>query len=156
VWLIACVCLQISFFVLLIPSYIYLVFTEKDLQVQSSDIDARSGVTNIDDVTKTFLSVNSELSALSVNSGSNKLDFFISHISSIIPSGVRIQEINYALNTASTSTIILRGTADTRDTLLSFSKKIQADQLFSNVDLPVSNFAKDTNIDFSMTITAQN
>jgi len=48
--------------------------------------------------------------------------------------------------------IILKGMASDRDSLLAFTKQIEKDSLFSKVDLPISNFTKDKNIDFSLKI----
>lgn len=49
--------------------------------------------------------------------------------------------------------ITISGTADTRDELLSFKKVLESETFFSFVDLPVSNLAKNRDIDFSISIS---
>lgn len=46
--------------------------------------------------------------------------------------------------------ISLRGHASKRDFLLAFSKKIEGENMFSEINLPVSDLAKDRDIDFSL------
>jgi Tfp pilus assembly protein PilN len=49
--------------------------------------------------------------------------------------------------------VIVRGVARTREDLSAFVSQLKKDPLFTNVDLPVSSFAKDQNADFSITIS---
>ena len=49
--------------------------------------------------------------------------------------------------------IVVNGIARDRETLLTFAQDIGGDQAFSHVSLPVSNFAQNTDIEFSFTIT---
>lgn len=51
-------------------------------------------------------------------------------------------------------TVSVTGTADDRDSLVSFTKKLQKEKTFTNVVLPVSNLEKNRNIDFSMSFVA--
>jgi hypothetical protein len=50
------------------------------------------------------------------------------------------------------NSIKIFGTASTREALTSFSERLKQESLFSRIDLPVSSLAKDTNIDFSITL----
>ena len=50
-------------------------------------------------------------------------------------------------------TFIINGVADNREDLLVFSQNLKRDALFDNVELPVSNLAKDRNINFTLTIS---
>lgn len=52
-----------------------------------------------------------------------------------------------------TDTIQLSGVAKDRDSLSAFEDALKANPLFTSVDLPVSNFAKDQNEDFSLSLT---
>lgn len=65
--------------------------------------------------------------------------------------GIRITAINTTVSDS--STVILSGIASTRQSLSSFVKKLEADGEFSAVSVPVSNFAKSTNLEFSLSIT---
>lgn len=46
--------------------------------------------------------------------------------------------------------ITASGVADTRDTLLSFVNTLNAREVFSSVDLPISNFVKDRDLPFTL------
>ncbi len=51
--------------------------------------------------------------------------------------------------------VSLLGKATTRDALLAFTKKLQTEKMFSEVTVPVSNFAEATDINFSLIIKAK-
>ena len=51
------------------------------------------------------------------------------------------------------ATITLIGIATDRESLRSFGRLMEARTEFSTVDLPVSNFAKEKDIEFSMLVT---
>lgn len=69
---------------------------------------------------------------------------------------VVVHESDESPPTAKTTTVTVRGTATTRETLLTFVKSLEHDPRFVRVDLPVSNLATRTNIPFSLTITLAN
>lgn len=51
-----------------------------------------------------------------------------------------------------THEIVVNGIAQNRDALLRFAENVKRELVFSNVSLPVSNFAKNKDIDFSFSI----
>lgn len=71
--------------------------------------------------------------------------------------GVRINTIGYqAANTFKGGALRVDGKATSRDALLSFRKALeQQSHLFTKVDLPISNFALEKDIPFSIGITVQ-
>ena len=46
----------------------------------------------------------------------------------------------------------ITGIAESRETLLDFRRELEQKAYTETVDLPISNFAKDTNIPFSMNV----
>lgn len=70
-------------------------------------------------------------------------------------SGISLREFNY-LNGANETSIMLRGVSSTRESLVSFVKNLEDSKKFGKVDLPVSNLAKQKNIDFSLEIKIKN
>lgn len=50
-------------------------------------------------------------------------------------------------------TLVLIGNSRTRDALTQFDRALEAQSQFASVDLPISNLAKDKDIDFTLTIT---
>lgn len=68
-------------------------------------------------------------------------------------STIRINQMSYTSGKESSATINLGGISDTRDSLVLFVKKLEASKAFKEVNLPVSNFAKNKDIDFSISMT---
>lgn len=150
VWLIAIIFLQTVFLIFLIPSHVYLTSAEKEMRApatnQITDAVASSSV----EVASTFRYINDELSALSSVEESNNFQVLIQRIVELKGPSIKLIQISYKTNTATTSVFTLRGVAVSRDSLLSYSKRLEGDTLFEKVDLPVSNFAKDRDIEFSL------
>jgi len=48
--------------------------------------------------------------------------------------------------------VLLNGEAFNRESLSSFVREIEKNELFSRVELPISDFVKETNLDFSLTL----
>jgi hypothetical protein len=65
---------------------------------------------------------------------------------------IKIKEISYEKNTDSNSKITISGLSKNRESLTNFLGQMQSVSVFKSVDLPVSNFAKDKDITFSMQI----
>jgi Tfp pilus assembly protein PilN len=65
------------------------------------------------------------------------------------PRGVSITNITYVLG----GTVQISGTAATRDELAAFQAALQNQSTISLVNIPISDFAGDTDISFSITIT---
>jgi len=66
--------------------------------------------------------------------------------------GVKITQIAYENNTQSGRKVSIRGTAPSREILRSFRQALEEDASFKAVDLPISNFVKGSNIQFSLTL----
>lgn len=70
-------------------------------------------------------------------------------------SDISIRGFNYAVGTTDTS-IIVSGVSNTRESLVSFVKNLEETKMFTKVDLPVSNLAKQKNIEFNINIKIKN
>lgn len=64
---------------------------------------------------------------------------------------IRIKEISY--ESGEMGRIVITGISKDRQSLTDFLNQMQTIAVFKSVDLPVSNFAKDKDINFSMQIT---
>lgn len=64
-----------------------------------------------------------------------------------------ITDISYARSGSSVS-VIVRGLAKTRKGLVAFVDQLNHESAIDKVDIPISHFAKDTDIGFMFTITA--
>ena len=64
--------------------------------------------------------------------------------------GIRITSIFYENDPTLGKKVRIGGTAPSREILLLFRRAIEDDALFKQVDLPISNFVKGSNIEFSL------
>lgn len=137
----------------LLPSYVYVKFEKKSVVEEikileqkmsgSKEVDARQFI----DLAKNKIS--------KVKESSNKKLFTeaLSRVTNNVSSSISVTEITFERGNESNQ-IRLSGVARTRDSLLAFMEVLKTENLFSSVDLPVSNLAKSTNIVFSISITA--
>ena len=66
---------------------------------------------------------------------------------------IRITQIAFSEENTGVREASIRGNALTRDGLLFFSRSLESEPAFSNVNLPISNFIRGTNIQFFITLT---
>ncbi len=66
---------------------------------------------------------------------------------------IKISKISYQTDSIKGKNIIVGGTSPSREVLLLFRKALEDDPTFKNVDLPISNFVKGSDINFSLTLT---
>jgi len=66
---------------------------------------------------------------------------------------IKINRISYDNSTNQGKKVTINGTASSREALLFFRDTLASDPNVKNVNLPVSNFVKGTDIDFNITLT---
>ena len=65
---------------------------------------------------------------------------------------IKIVQILYENDPILGKKISILGTASSRETLLAFEEALEEDGAFKNVDLPISNFVKESNIQFNLNL----
>lgn len=89
------------------------------------------------------------------NSQSTRYDVSIKVVKEILYKktlGIQITQIHYKADELEKKTVIINGIASNRERLLDFRKNLERDTMFSNVDLPISNFVNDSDIEFNLTL----
>ncbi len=76
----------------------------------------------------------------------------ISDIAELSGPNIHIRGFNFSIQDNFEQRLLLSGNADDRDSLLTFKQNLETETYVSSVDLPVSNFAQNTDISFSITI----
>jgi hypothetical protein len=71
------------------------------------------------------------------------------------PSTISLDSFAIARNSSSTAQVIVEGVAEDRDALLFFVQELKKQSIFKTVVLPVSNFAKAEDIEFSVTMLSR-
>ena len=106
---------------------------------------------------QTLSTINDLNSKLTVVENAEKNKFSVSEkviddIIAVKMPDIRITQFLYNDDPMSGKKISLQGTAPSREVLLLFSQALQDSPNFKNVDLPISNFVKGSNIQFSLSL----
>ncbi|MDR3519723.1 MAG: hypothetical protein P4L63_02455 [Candidatus Pacebacteria bacterium] len=77
----------------------------------------------------------------------------ISDIISSKTSDIKITQILYTDDPTVGKQITILGTAPSRESLLSFEQSLENNPAFKNINLPISSFIKDSNLQFNLTLS---
>jgi hypothetical protein len=146
--------LQISFLIFLGPSWLISAYKESDLKMELDTKNISSAISDINATAYIIKSTNAKLTI--INSTMTYFPFSPS-MNAILASknsSIHLNELIYASTGSSTANISVHGISNTRDALVTFVKSLKESNIFKSVDLPVSNLAKNKDIDFSITMTA--
>ncbi len=152
---------------LILPSYFF-ILNKKEIINSKLEVQKKEPIKEID---KEILTMNQELiDKLNLIEETKKNKYFISNeiikkiISKKIP-GIKITQISYEDNqlneknlnpihkkSTDNKKVIIRGNAKNREILLLFRQAFENDPSFINVDLPISNFVKGSNLEFNLNL----
>lgn len=145
--------LQVSFLIFLFPTWVLSLSKEQDI---TSNISATNRSTSSKDATpiaSIIADTNTKLNIINTAMEYQKVLPLVNIIiGNKIPS-IHIKRISYEFTDKSDTTINLGGLSDTREGLVSFVKNLESSRTFKSIDLPVSNFTKGKDIDFSLSMT---
>jgi hypothetical protein len=91
-----------------------------------------------------------------LSSGINNEDQINSILKKIINAkndDVKISIFSFSIDPSGARKFSVQGTSNTRDSLISFTKDLKSLGIFANVDLPVSDLIKNSNVDFTIGLT---
>lgn len=147
---------EIWLIVFLFPSLVTSYFKEKDLLYQVDSVKGSNVAKDAGLISDVIVSTNTKLGLYE-----NEFDYpqivpIIKDILSYKTQSISFTDFMYEFTGTSTATISVRGRALTRESLVSFVRNIEDSNIFKEVDLPVSNLAKDRNIDFTVSLYFEN
>lgn len=148
--------LSIFSFVFLLPSYFLSVVKEKAV---SNEFDLAVKNKNIQKEQDLQLSIKKSKEMLGIlKIGEDKISIkdLIFKIVEKKNSGIMIGGFSINLSKNNKYEILITGTAQKRDNLKTFAENLKASKEFDGVDLPISNFAKIADIDFSIMLKSSN
>lgn len=148
--------IQVSFLVFLFPSWLVSFYKEKEFSLQSDEVNKSLSTLDISSTTSFIKSFNTKLGIINDSLDYPKFVPVMDEVLSKKPTSIRISGIYYSVNSANSSVLTLEGIGDTRESLVSFSESLRSVKNFKKVDLPISNLAKDKNIDFTISVTIEN
>ena len=139
----------------ILPSY-FLSSFEKNLAEKKLEIQKQEPVPAADqDSLKIMEDLDRKLSLIE-SSEENKYFVSVKIINEIILQkmpDIKINRISYKDDPVSGKGVNIQGIAPSRERLLLFRRALEDDIAFKQVDLPISNFIKGSNIKFSLNLT---
>lgn len=144
--------IQVMFFVFMLPSWMVSKYKEETSTARVAQLDNSELLSNSNAIRPIIRSINAELILIDRSLEYPKVAPYLDSILAIKTSAIRINQFSFVPNSTSTETINMQGIASTRDALVNFKRGLDDSGLFKNVDLPVSNFTKDKNIAFNITL----
>jgi hypothetical protein len=141
--------------VLLVPTIILVTSHEEDLKTRLSEYGALAEEGTGGSFNALLKETTEKLTELSPEKNKALPTEAIIKIVEAKPKGVHVERFTYkAGKDFSTGDIVIEGKSDTREALLLFRKALEGVPGFTTVKLPVSNFAQEKDIPFSMSVIA--
>ncbi|MCW9054824.1 MAG: PilN domain-containing protein [Candidatus Pacebacteria bacterium] len=141
--------------ILLVPSFFMSILKEESIARQSELINKAIAIREKDASTASLLIFRQKLNALKEIQEQVLQTDVIETIARNTNDSVVVDALYYTKGSDATSQVKVSGRARSRTMLITFADNLNQEHLFTSVDLPVSNLAKDSNIVFSMTLTGE-
>lgn len=132
---------------MLVPVYLLSRSTEMLAETKKQELSRDANSLNPLEVKEEIFLINKKVRVLADNDHTKIYDLF-SDITQSKRSGISIVAVSFR-----PSEISISGNARNRETLLSFRRDLEQKGYSKKVDLPVSNFAQNIDIDFSIKVT---
>ncbi|HEY4495970.1 MAG TPA: hypothetical protein VJC04_01270 [Candidatus Paceibacterota bacterium] len=136
------------------PTYILIKIKRAELKTNLLSLKNPSDLVGDEEVYKILESAGKKVDFLSPQSAL-PLTAAVIKIVNKKPAGVKIYGVSYHPQESAQGwsvALALTGLAVNREAIASFVKALQTEPSFSSINVPVSNFAKDRNIKFSLTL----
>jgi hypothetical protein len=139
----------------LIPAYIYSYSEEKTLIDKIAILQKSREESGADPLIKELKSDNEIIKIIKNNKETYALSKVVSQIIGHKPKGLTINSFNMVSKPNATSSIalIIQGKSATREALIQLKNSLESDPLILNVDLPVSDLAKNKDIVYTIKLS---
>lgn len=144
--------IQIFFLIFLSPTWFVSLNKEQEIVLQSEKANTSSLDQKVETTNKQIKSINKKLEIINSRLEYPRAIPVIDDILSRKTESITIKELMYETSDKKSGKVTLKGTSDTRDSLVSFVKDLEESDILEQVDLPISNLTKDKNIEFSLVI----
>ncbi|MDQ5969323.1 MAG: hypothetical protein QG579_480 [Patescibacteria group bacterium] len=144
--------IQIFFLIFLSPTWFVSLNKEQEIVLQSEKANTSSLDQKVETTNKQIKSINKKLEIINSRLEYPRAIPVIDDILSRKTESITIKELMYETSDKKSGKVTLKGTSDTRDSLVSFVKNLEESDILEQVDLPISNLTKDKNIEFSLVI----
>lgn len=139
--------------VLLLPSFLLSSEKEKAAKQRYENLNASVKQNASDNFDAVLRDAKQRLELLGHESPGVLLHRLVLRIASLKSDRVSLSNFSFVGGEKGKKNVTIAGVARDRTSLLAFVKALERAELFEAVAVPISNFAKDTDIDFSITAT---
>lgn len=137
-------CSIVAGIVALIPAYLYSYNQEKDSLKKLNQVQQNKESNGINEVIKNLEVAEKLLVKLKEDSPaieiSQTLDRVLTHGSGLV--SISAFQLNATKSASSSAEIVIQGKTKNRETLLTFKKNLEQDVIFYDVEMPISDLAK--------------
>lgn len=144
--------LQITLVIFVFPSWINLNSKISDSKNRVNQLDNSKILNTSTDVKPIIKNINTELGIIDKSLDYPKLLPILDSILEQKSSSIKVSQFSYVSNSTSTAIINIKGVSATRESLVEFKRSLDGLKKFKGVNLPISNYAKDRDIEFSMDV----
>lgn len=141
--------------IILVPSFVVSSQKEKLAMDENASLKQEIASRSQDNLPEILKVAGNQVKALDVKDRSSYVFELISDVVLSKTGKIKLFGIDVSKNEESGKIIKISGRAIDRDSLLSFSRVLEKVSGFSKVDVPVSNFAEATNIDFFISVNSK-
>jgi len=139
---------------LMIPSYLYSKSKKVLIEKKIEDFNLANPEIAASNTNEIISDINLKLQTLNVMwSNSIYINKTIGDVFDLLPSGISATRFSYDEKTDGSIFFEIHGKAQNRVVLRDFKTIMEKNENFSNVDLPISNFVKKSDIDYIITFT---
>lgn len=150
--LVFCLTFSLATFVgmaFLAPTFIRALSTEREVGGDNTNITNGSGNTDLKNARQSFARSLVMMNSLKEGVGSPRISDLVNDVVDIRET-VRFTSFTATKVSTTTFTMVVQGVSPTRNALLAFKSNFESMAVGNKVDLPVSELAKSSNIQFSL------
>lgn len=139
---------------LLLPAYVLSKGKVSTLEIQLQKYNEENPDNSVDSLAKLISNINTNLAIL--NKNTQDISFVDDMLATVLSSritGITLSRISYRVSLEGKNILEINGRATDRTALRGFEDKLKSSDKVESTDLPVSNFTKRSDIDYSLTVT---
>lgn len=139
----------------LVPSYIMASLKASDIRETERTLKENIAIRGRSDLNATVSTANKKIAALTPSTTEAAVSRILDEIAAQKSPDIRLTSVSFGRQgkDQSKTTMSVGGVAKDRRALSEFSNRLKRDEMFERADLPISSFAEEADIRFSMSIT---
>lgn len=137
----------------LFPSYLLSSARVKEVENQLSRVRQSAILNEADTLDKAVLQTNKKIDSLQFSTSTVFVENLFKDIASRRGDSIRLRGFQYKRGAGKDAGVLsISGVARDRESLLQFTKSLEENPSFDQINLPVSNFARDKNAEFTIEV----